>query len=130
MAGDDLVSLFLSTDDTAANKSLIASVPSWTGFREWTKHASQVSAARTLTAGFTLAGAGLRPVLLRGIGPTLGAFGVAGTLADPALIAEGEKTQRYIDYIDASETLKAVRKAIGDITPEQKKRVQTILSLR
>jgi len=41
--------------------------------------------ARTLTAGFTLAGTGLRPVLLRGIGPGLGAFGVAGTLADPAL---------------------------------------------
>jgi hypothetical protein len=41
--------------------------------------------ARTLTAGFTLAGSGLRPMLLRGIGPGLAAFGVAGTLADPAL---------------------------------------------
>ena len=43
------------------------------------------SGARTLTAGFTLAGVGSRPVLLRGIGPGLAAFGVTGTLADPAL---------------------------------------------
>ncbi|MEN9813048.1 MAG: hypothetical protein RL479_1734, partial [Verrucomicrobiota bacterium] len=41
--------------------------------------------ARTLTAGFTLAGPGTRPVLLRGIGPGLTTFGVAGALADPAL---------------------------------------------
>lgn len=55
---------------------------------------------------------------------------VKETLADPQLMAEGEKSQRYIDYIDAQETMKAVRKAIGDITPEQKKRVQAILSGR
>jgi len=55
---------------------------------------------------------------------------VKETLADPQLMAEGEKSQRYIDYIDAQETMKAVRKAIGDITPEQKKRVQAILSSR
>ena len=55
---------------------------------------------------------------------------VKETLADPQLMAEGEKSQRYIDYIDAQETMKAVRKAIGDITPEQKKRVQAILSAR
>jgi tripartite-type tricarboxylate transporter receptor subunit TctC len=55
---------------------------------------------------------------------------VKETLADPQLMAEGEKSRRYIDYIDAQETMKAVRKAIGDITPEQKKRVQAILSSR
>ena len=51
VAGDDIVSLFLSTDETAANKVQIASVPSATAFREWMKFPSQVSGARTLTAG-------------------------------------------------------------------------------
>jgi subtilisin family serine protease/outer membrane protein assembly factor BamB len=41
--------------------------------------------ARTLTVGFTLAGAGQRPVLVRGVGPGLAAFGVEGALTDPAL---------------------------------------------
>jgi len=51
VAGDDIVELYLSTGAAEAGKSLIASVPSYTGFREWTKHASQISTARTLTAG-------------------------------------------------------------------------------
>lgn len=53
---------------------------------------------------------------------------VKDTLADPKLRAEGEKTQRYIDYIDAEKTMQAVRRAITDVTPAQKKRVQSILS--
>lgn len=53
---------------------------------------------------------------------------VKDTLADPKLREEGERSQRYIDYIDAEATMKAVRKAIADITPEQKKRVQAILT--
>ncbi len=40
--------------------------------------------ANTLIVGFTIAG-GAKQTLLRGIGPTLGQFGVAGTLADPQL---------------------------------------------
>jgi len=50
------------------------------------------------------------------------------TLADPQLRSEGEKTQRYIDYIDAEKTMQNVKRAISDITPAQKKRVQTILT--
>ena len=50
------------------------------------------------------------------------------TLADPKLRAEGEKSQRYIDYIDAEKTMQGVRRAITDITPAQKKRVQSVLS--
>lgn len=47
------------------------------------------SGAQTLIMGFGLAGsgatAGARTVLLRGIGPSLSAFGVGGALADPRL---------------------------------------------
>jgi hypothetical protein len=36
-----------------------------------------------LIAGFTIAGSGPKNLLIRAVGPTLGAFGVPGTLADP-----------------------------------------------
>lgn len=38
-----------------------------------------------LIAGFSLKGAGTRTLLIRAVGPTLAAFGVTGTLADPIL---------------------------------------------
>lgn len=43
IAGDDAVELWLSTDDSPANKVKIAGVLSWTNFREWNKFASQTS---------------------------------------------------------------------------------------
>ncbi|HEX2100568.1 MAG TPA: choice-of-anchor tandem repeat GloVer-containing protein, partial [Candidatus Synoicihabitans sp.] len=39
--------------------------------------------AETLIVGFFIGGTGSKQVLVRGVGPTLGTFGVAGTLADP-----------------------------------------------
>ncbi len=53
IAGDDESQLRLSTTDTSANSTLIASVPlgQFTGSREWTKFPSQTSALITLTAG-------------------------------------------------------------------------------
>jgi len=41
--------------------------------------------ADVLIAGFALKGAGTRTLLIRAVGPTLAAFGVTGTLADPIL---------------------------------------------
>ena len=38
-----------------------------------------------LIAGFTISGTGNKPLLIRAVGPTLAAFGVGGTLADPKL---------------------------------------------
>jgi len=38
-----------------------------------------------LIAGFTLAGTGAKPLLIRAVGPGLAAFGVPGTLVDPKL---------------------------------------------
>ncbi|HUR59766.1 MAG TPA: immunoglobulin domain-containing protein, partial [Opitutaceae bacterium] len=40
-------------------------------------------AGGSLIAGFVITGSGAKTVLIRAIGPTLGAFGVPGTLADP-----------------------------------------------
>ena len=38
-----------------------------------------------LIAGFTLTGSGTRNLLIRGVGPSLGALGVPGVLADPKI---------------------------------------------
>jgi Bacterial Ig domain/PA14 domain len=51
IAGDDNCELWLSSNDSAASKVLIASVPGWTSSREWGKYPAQQSVAITLTAG-------------------------------------------------------------------------------
>jgi tripartite-type tricarboxylate transporter receptor subunit TctC len=53
---------------------------------------------------------------------------VKETLNDPALVAEGEKSQRYIDYLDATSTRKSAQDVVTNISPEQRKRVQDILA--
>jgi tripartite-type tricarboxylate transporter receptor subunit TctC len=52
---------------------------------------------------------------------------VEKALTNPDLIAEGEKTQRYVDYVNAQETSKLVDRVITEITPEQRKQVQTVV---
>ncbi|MDX2305436.1 MAG: LamG-like jellyroll fold domain-containing protein [Microscillaceae bacterium] len=51
IAGDDNSELWLSTDINPANARRIASVPSWTNPREWSKFPEQQSAAISLEAG-------------------------------------------------------------------------------
>jgi tripartite-type tricarboxylate transporter receptor subunit TctC len=53
---------------------------------------------------------------------------VKQTLSDPVLVADGEKSQRYIDYLDAAATRNNAEDVVTNITPEQKKRVQDILA--
>lgn len=52
---------------------------------------------------------------------------VKTTLTDPALVAEGEKTNRYIAYQDAEATKKKVMSVVASLTPAQKKQAQTII---
>jgi oligosaccharide reducing-end xylanase len=47
--------------------------------------------ANTLIAGFVLAGTGTKPVLLRGIGPTLADYQVTDPLADPSIVLYNNK---------------------------------------
>ena len=51
IASDDYSDLRLSTDANPGNARSIASVPGYTGVREWTKYAQQKSALITLVAG-------------------------------------------------------------------------------
>ena len=49
-------------------------------------------------------------------------------LHNPQLIAEGERTERIIEYLDPESTQKNARTIVANVTPEQKKRVQAILA--
>jgi tripartite-type tricarboxylate transporter receptor subunit TctC len=53
---------------------------------------------------------------------------VKTTLNDPALVAEGERTQRPVGFIEAEATRKAALGIVSDPTPEQKKRMIDILA--
>jgi tripartite-type tricarboxylate transporter receptor subunit TctC len=53
---------------------------------------------------------------------------VKQTLNEPALVAEGEKSQRYINYLDAAATRRNAQDVVANIGPEQRKRVQDILA--
>jgi hypothetical protein len=58
--------------------------------------------ADALVAGFSLSGSGTKRLLIRAVGPTLGAFGVPSVLADPKLeIFEGSTKIAENDNWDA-----------------------------
>jgi tripartite-type tricarboxylate transporter receptor subunit TctC len=49
-------------------------------------------------------------------------------LHDPALIAEGEKSQRYIDFVGPDKTLEKINTAIAKLTPEQRAEIKKVVS--
>jgi tripartite-type tricarboxylate transporter receptor subunit TctC len=53
---------------------------------------------------------------------------VKQTLHDPQLIADGEKAERIIEYLDPVGTSQNAVAVVGSVTPEQKARVLKILS--
>ena len=53
---------------------------------------------------------------------------VKETLHNPQLIADGERTERIIEYLDPASTHKNAVAVVSGITPEQKARVLKLLS--
>lgn len=53
---------------------------------------------------------------------------VKTTLNDAGLVAEGERTQRYIGYLDAASTRKNVEQVLAEPTPDQRGLIKTIMS--
>jgi len=53
---------------------------------------------------------------------------VKETLHNPQLIAEGERSERIMEYLDPVSTHKNALAVVSNVTPEQKKRVQAILA--
>jgi tripartite-type tricarboxylate transporter receptor subunit TctC len=49
-------------------------------------------------------------------------------LSEPGLIADGERTQRYIDFVGPEETRAAAIKVVSSVTPEQKQRIKQIIA--
>jgi len=47
---------------------------------------------------------------------------------DPVLVAEGERSQRYVDFIDAEKTRKATVSVVSEIPPELKKKMIAIIA--
>jgi tripartite-type tricarboxylate transporter receptor subunit TctC len=52
---------------------------------------------------------------------------VATALRDPALLAEGERTQRYVDFIDADKTRNATLSVVA-VSPDMKKKILAIIA--
>jgi sugar lactone lactonase YvrE len=73
--------------------------------------------AQSLILGFTLGGAGAAgtaPLLIRGIGPSLGTFGVQGTLADPQLtVFSGTTMVASNNDWNGDPAVSAVQAAVG-----------------
>ncbi len=53
---------------------------------------------------------------------------IQSALADPALLAEAERSQRYVGYLDARATIDNVEAVLGKPTPEQTARIKAIVS--
>lgn len=71
---------------------------------------------QTLIAGFALRGAGTKPMLVRGMGPSLGVFGLTGLLADPRvqLVTQaGAVLAENNDWGANSDTLTTAGNAVG-----------------
>ncbi|MBL9187980.1 MAG: hypothetical protein JNK23_10910 [Opitutaceae bacterium] len=70
---------------TSADAVLLVTTPNPGRLINLSVRTNAGTGAQALIAGFVIGGAGSKQVLVRGIGPTLGAFGVPGVLADPQL---------------------------------------------
>ena len=55
--------------------------------------------SNVMTVGFVITGSARKTILVRGIGPTLGAYSVAGALADPQLTV-ADVNQNVVGYND------------------------------
>jgi hypothetical protein len=72
---------------TSEVMTLTVTAPTASGARlaNLATRATSLSGNNALLPGFVISGSGTKRILLRNVGPTLGSFGVAGTLGDPLL---------------------------------------------
>ncbi len=67
-----------------------------------------------LITGFNIGGTGARRLLIRAVGPTLGVFGVTGTLVDPRLdVYSGQTVVAANDNWDVAATPSATQTGVG-----------------
>ncbi|MBI5766349.1 MAG: PQQ-binding-like beta-propeller repeat protein [Verrucomicrobia bacterium] len=71
--------------------------------------------AQTLIVGFNLTGSAAKPLLIRGIGPALTAFGVTGALADPQITLLNADSNATVDSNDNWSGLPAIGVAAATV---------------
>jgi hypothetical protein len=89
-------------------------------------------AAGILTAGFVIAGTGDLTLLIRGVGPTLAGFGVAGAVADPTLVVisstSGERVGNNDDWgSDNASAKRTTATAVGGFPLDEGSRDAALL---
>ncbi len=74
----------------------------------------KIESAESLTVGFNIGGGTSRTVLIRAVGPTLGAFGVGGTMGDPQLkLYSGQTVLSSNDDWGGDAAINAAFSAVG-----------------
>jgi bacillolysin len=66
-----------------------------------------------LIAGFAISGTGTKQLLIRGVGPQLGQFGVAGTLADPTIKVYDSASRLVAENDNWNSSLAATFSSVG-----------------
>ncbi len=94
--------LVTATGNTATSEAIAltvsAAVTSAARLTNLATRAVSLADANALVPGFVITGTGTKRVLLRNVGPTLGSFGVAGTLVDPQLTLKRFVNGAYVDF--------------------------------
>jgi uncharacterized membrane protein len=113
-AGDYTVVVFNGASPVTSAAVTLTVAPTVSRLANVSVRTTAGSAANPLIVGFTLGGGG-KNVLLRAVGPTLGTFGVPGTLDDPRLAVftgAGAQTAQNDDWGGAA-ALTAAFDAVG-----------------
>jgi len=84
-----------------------------------------------LVAGFVVSGSGTRPLLVRGVGPTLGNFGVPGTLGDPVvrIFRSNAEIQANDDWAGNADVLAAAQRVGAFSLPASSRDAALLASL-
>lgn len=106
-----------SQTSNAATLTVTAAVPSSAYLSNLSIRSVAGAGDRTLIVGFSIGGvntSGAKNLLIRGVGPTLGALGVTGTLPDPKLeLYSGQTMLAGNDNWDAAATPVATQASVG-----------------
>lgn len=105
MATDDVASLSPTGPKpfrTGGRLNVAKALKPRTLITNWSTRARVESGDRIIVAGFTIGGSPAVPlkVLIRGLGPSLGAFGVPNTLPDPELVLNNSEGKQFFSNED------------------------------
>jgi hypothetical protein len=101
-------------DNSATNSGaayVFNGLPATAPLRNISTRADALTGSEVLIGGFIISGTGNAQVLVRGLGPTLGDFGVTGVLADPTLALHHTNNQGQDSIIATNDNWKNTQQA-------------------